>query len=392
MVLSDNLLDPPPDPIFGIQNEFAKDKRDYKINLTIGVYVDENGGKPAVMKAIKEAEKKLLQEEKTKNYLSIAGDEEYLSLTAKLIFNDLDQTRISMIQTVGGTSALKTGFELLKQAGFKDVSVSNPTWENHLQILDSLYYKVHTYDHRKASIDFNVYQEHLKHLPNSSVILLQSCNHNPTGIDFTKEQWEIISKICKQKNHYPFFDSAYQGFGDSLENDSWAINFFVEDFHDLMVAHSFSKSFAIYNERVGALFSVNKDAKGAEIVKKNLMKIVRVTYSNPPSHGALAIKHVFKDPHLKKIWEQELLESKRRINFNREKLAKGLEGIFTDIICKEVREGNGFFCGLPFTKEQIALLKNEYAIYMTGSGRISLPGLNQNHFSYVIDAFKKVKG
>ena len=391
MSLIGNLLDPGTDPIFGIQTEYVKDARDFKVNLTVGVYIDEKGGKPSIMEALKEAEAKLLEEEKTKNYLGIAGDEEYLSLTAKLVFGDFDHNRLSMIQTVGGTSALKTGFELLKQGGFTDVSVSDPTWDNHHQILDSLNYKVHTYAHRKAALDFTIYEKHLKNLPNGSAILLQVCNHNPTGIDFTKEQWGIISKICKEKSHYPFFDSAYQGFAHSLGEDTWAVKFFVENGHDLMIAHSFSKSFAIYNERVGALFAVNKDTKDAELVKRNLMKIVRVTYSNPPAHGSSSIKYVLKDEKLKKMWERELNQNKDRINSNRKKLAKALEGLFKDTTAKEIGEGNGFFCQVPFTKEEIARLKEEYGIYMTGSGRISLPGLNDACFSYVIDSFKKIR-
>lgn len=391
MALIDNLKDPGTDAIFGIQSEYRKDERDFKVNLTVGVYIDENGGKPPIMKALKAAEKGLLDAEKTKSYLGIAGDKEYLSLTAELVFGKIDEERLSMVQTVGGTSALSTGFALLKKNGMTVVSLSDPTWANHKQIVGSLGYKTVTYPQVDGVKNFSLVRDHLNGLDQGTVLLLQAKSHNPTGVDFTKDQWKEICLICKEKDLYPFFDSAYQGFATSLKEDAWAVRHFVEAGLDVMVAHSFSKSFAIYNERVGALFVVQKDKSLVPVVSRNLEKLVRVNYSNPPFHGAAAIKAVLKDENLCKLWQAELDTHRERINLLRAKFGDSLQGIFGNDVAATIKEGHGFFCQVPLSKKEICRLKEEYAVYMTGSGRVSLPGLSDNSFAYVIDSIRKVK-
>ncbi len=391
MTFIHELSDPGSDPIFGLQTEYKEDKREGKINLTIGVYTDEDGKPPAIMRALKKAEEQLLKQETTKNYLGIAGDEEYLTLTAKIVFGDIDQEKIIKIQSVGGTSALRTGFEFLKKSGFSHVSVSDPTWANHHQILSDLEYKVVTYPHKKAMGDFSIYTKHLHSLPEKSVVLLQAKCHNPTGIDFTKEQWMIVSEICKTRKFFPLFDSAYGGFAHSLEEDVWAIQYFVKQGHDLIVAHSYSKSFAIYNERVGALFAVIQDKNSRGIVMRNLLRLVRVNYSNPPAHGSSAIKTVLKTPELYKLWVDELSQQRNRINAIRKRLSDELKSIFDESVYLQTRDGSGFFCELPLTHDQINRMKKEFGIYITDSGRISLPGLLSKHFQFVIDSLKKVK-
>jgi aspartate aminotransferase len=391
MAIIDHMQDPGTDAIFGIQTEYRQDSRDFKVNLTVGVYVGEDGGSPPIMAALKAGEEKHLANEKTKNYLSIAGDPEYLSLTAKLVFGDMDFERVAMIQTVGGTSALRTGFEFLRKNGYSGVSLSNPTWANHKQIVGNLDYKVHSYPHVKGVKDFAIIRDHLRSLDEKTVVLLQAKCHNPTGLDFTKDQWREISTICKEKNLFPFFDSAYQGFATTLKDDSWAIRYFLDEGHDMMVAHSFSKSFAIYNERVGALFVVMQDKAMVPVIKRNLMKIVRVNYSNPPSHGAASIKEVLKNETLENIWLAELAEHRARINDIRERFGKALIPIFGQEIAGNIIDGHGFFCQIPLTGEEIVRLKDEYGVYMTGSGRVSLPGLRKECFSYVIETLKKIK-
>ncbi len=391
MAFIHHLSDPGTDPIFGLQTEYRKDERDFKINLTIGVYTDEDGKPPAIMRVLKKAEEQLLKQESTKNYLGIAGDEEYLTLTAKLVFGDIDQECLAKIQSVGGTSALRTGFEFLKKNGFSHVSISDPTWANHHQILSDLGYTIVTYPHLKAMSDFSVLIDHLYSLPEKSAVLLQAKSHNPTGIDFTKEQWMQISQICKKRKLFPFFDSAYQGFAHSLREDTWAISYFVKEGHDLFVAHSFSKSFAIYNERVGALFAVIQDKNSMGLVMRNLLRLVRVNYSNPPAHGSSCIKSVLKSPELYELWVEELSEQRNRINSIRERLSIELKPIFGQSVYLQVRDGSGFFCELPLTLAEITQLKKEFGVYVTDSGRISLPGLLNKSFQYVIDSLKKVK-
>ena len=205
MAIIDHIQDPGSDAIFGIQTEYRKDVRKEKVNLTVGVYVDEDGGSPPIMAALKMGEQKHLAMETTKNYLSIAGDSEYLALTAKLVFGDLDFQRAAMIQTVGGTSALRTGFEFLRKNGYSGVSLSNPTWANHKQIVANLDYKVYSYPHIQGIKDFAIICDHVRSLDDTTVVLLQAKCHNPTGLDFTKEQWVEISQICKEKNLFPFY-------------------------------------------------------------------------------------------------------------------------------------------------------------------------------------------
>lgn len=391
MALIDHMKDPGTDAIFGIQTEYRSDSRDFKVNLTVGVYEDEDGGDPPIMAALKLGEKKLLAQEETKNYLSIAGDPEYLSLTAKLVFGAIDLEKIAMIQTVGGTSALRSGFEFLRKNGYSSVSLSDPTWANHMQIVDNLEYKVITYPHIQGVKNFSIIRDHLRSLDEKTVVLLQAKCHNPTGVDFTKEQWQEISSICKEKKLFPFFDSAYQGFALSLNEDTWAIKYFLEQGHDIIVAHSFSKSFAIYNERVGALFVAVQDKLSVPLIKRNLMKMVRVNYSNPPFHGAGAIKEVLKDDELIKIWLDELESHRTRINDIRKRFGKALAPMFGQEVADQVSKGYGFFCEIPLTKQEISRLKEKFGVYVTGSGRISLPGLRGECFSYVIEALEKIK-
>jgi aspartate/tyrosine/aromatic aminotransferase len=391
MAIVDRLNDPGTDPIFGIQTEYRQDLRDFKVDLTVGVYVPDEGGKPPIMSTLKQAERRLIEEETTKAYLSISGDREFLEATAKLIFNDADQSRMAMVQTVGGTSALHLGFEFLRKNGYKTASISDPTWDNHNQILSDLDYEIVTYPHQQAVEDFSILVKHLHELPEKTVVLLQSKSHNPTGIDFTKAQWEEISSILKARDLFPFIDSAYQGFSQSLEEDAYVIGFLLDQGHDLFVAHSFSKSFAIYNERVGAFYAVIKDPKQVGLLQRNLNRLVRVNYSNPPAHGALAIRNILNDPHLKALWEKELEGYRNRINGIREKFSAALTPIFGEKFSASIKNGYGFFCQIPFTVEQVSRLKKEFGVYLTNSGRISLPGLNSKSFDYVMDCIRKVK-
>ncbi|MCH9621169.1 MAG: Aspartate aminotransferase [Chlamydiia bacterium] len=392
MSFIDDLINPGIDAIFGIQDEYKKDNRSSKVNLTAGIYLDEDKRPPAVMEAIKLAEQKLNKEETTKNYLSIVGDSNYLQMTEKLVLGDVDSSRIVKIQTIGGTSALSTGFHFLKDNGYENVSLSDPTWANHKQIVAKQGYRVFTYPYFDSIKNFEIFVDHLNSLPKKTICLLQARCHNPTGIDFSKEQWKIISKICLEKNLFPFFDSAYQGFADSLEEDNWVIRYFFEQGHEMFVAHSYSKSFALYNERVGALFVCIKDPGLSEVVKRHISKIIRVNYSNPPSHGSSTIKYVLNDGSLYQIWIDELSKQRNRINDIRKRFADKIKPIFGKELKDQIMSGRGFFCMLPLTKEQIHRLKVEFGVYMTNSGRISLPGLTMDCIDYVVQSIEKVKG
>lgn len=387
-----DLADPGVDAIFGIQDEYRQDNRTCKVNLTVGVYIDEDGNPPAIMEAIKQSEKDLITTEKTKNYLSIAGDTEYLNLTGKLVLGDVDTSRVVKIQTVGGTSALRTGFEFLKKSGYNNVLLSNPTWANHNQIVANLGYQVMKYDYFDSLKDFDGFIKQLKALPEKTVCLLQARCQNPTGVDYSKDQWKQISEVCKERKLFPFFDSAYQGFADSLEEDNWVIRYFFDQGHEMFVAHSFSKSFALYNERVGALFVCAKEANLTEIIKRHIMKIIRINYSNPPSHGSSSIKHILSDGDLYRVWIEELSKQRERINHIRKTFAEKVKPLFGEKISERIECGRGFFTLLPLSVEEIRRLKEEFGVYMTNSGRISLPGLRSDCIDYVVESIAKIKG
>ena len=392
MALLQNLSDPGVDAIFGIQDEYRKDKRTCKVNLTVGVYIDEDRQPPAVMRAIKEAERRLTDAEKTKSYIGIAGDDQYLALTQDIVLGDIDSSNIVRIQTVGGTSALRSGFEFLRKNGYSNVSLSNPTWANHKQIVGNLDYTVHTYPYMDTIKNFDLLVEHLKGLPEKTVCLFQARCHNPTGVDFTKDQWRQISLLCKENNLFPFFDSAYQGFADSLEEDNWSMRHFLEEGHEMFVAHSYSKSFALYNDRIGALFVRVKDKTLAQIVKRHIMKIIRVSYSNPPAHGSQSIKTILNDGELYKVWVEELQAQRERINDIRLRFSDKMKPYFEKDVINQIAKGRGFFCMLPLNREQIDRLKGEFGVYMTYSGRISLPGLAKDCIDYVVESIATVKG
>lgn len=391
MAIVDHIQDPGTDAIFGIQTEYRKDARPFKVNLTVGVYIGEESLTPPLMQALKVGEERVLEKETTKSYLGIAGDKEYLSLTAKLIFGKVEDSQFAMIQTVGGTSALRSGFDFLKKNGAEAVCLSDPTWANHKQIVNNLGYTISSYPQVAGVHDFSLVRDHLMGLSENTVVLLQAKCHNPTGVDFSKDQWKEISTICKQKKLFPFFDSAYQGFATSIKEDSWVVRYFLQEGHEMIVAHSFSKSFAIYNERVGALYVVMKDKGLIPVVQRNLERIVRVNYSNPPFHGAASIKEVLNDEKLRDQWIDELNHHRNRVNDIRKRFGASLVSIFGREIADTISNGHGFFCQIPLSREEIDRLKEEFGVYMTYSGRISLPGLRRDSFSYVVDAIKKVK-
>lgn len=385
-----NLEDPGLDPILGIQQTIANDPRD-TVNLTVGVYVPSEGGKPPILESIKKAEAFVLDEEKTKSYLPISGDREYLELTAKLIFQEPNFSDFCMFQTLGGTSALSTGFSFLHKLGIDQISVSNPTWSNHIAILQNIGFTIHRYDHYKAVEDFTSYIDHLQSLPKNTVVLLHASCHNPTGLDFSLEKMEKIAEICQKNSLIPFFDSAYQGFARSLEEDAKAINLFYDRGLDMFITHSYSKLFSMYNERVGALLFITKNASKKEVMNRIINKMIRVNYSNPSSHGSSVIKKILQESALTSLWKNELYAQRDRINKTRTMLSEKLQGVFGKQDLEQISGGNGFFSQLPLKKEEIDRLKKDFGIYLTSSGRMNVAALTDANFSFVVDALTKLR-
>ena len=386
----------PADPILGLTDAYKKDPRDNKVNLGVGVFKDEQGGTP-ILDSVKQAEKILVETEKSKGYLSISGNEEYGHHVQKLLFGDSDivsSGRAVTAQAPGGTGALRVGADFLtRHTTAKRVWISNPTWANHNAIFAAAGFEVAQYryynDAGKA-LDFEGMLEDLQQIPAGDVVLLHGCCHNPTGVDPTLEQWQQLATVAANKGWLPFFDFAYQGFAQGVDEDAAGLRAFVGQVDELIVSSSFSKNFGLYNERVGAFTLIAKTEEAATNAFSQIKVIIRANYSNPPAHGALVVTTVLNDPKLKAQWIDEVAMMRNRIKEMRElfvaKLAeKGAQQDFSFI-----NQQNGMFSFSGLSKEQVELLKKDYGIYMVGSGRINVAGMTKANLDYLCESIAAV--
>lgn len=386
MSLFQHIHDRGEDQIFGLQTVFKNDTRLEKVNLTLGVFVTEDGVIAPVLDVVKEAERFLLDHEETKTYLPIDGDHVFVGETGKLIFGKHYSDRIYGMQTVGGTSALRILFEFFRREISHLASVSHPTWPNHLEIIHGLDYQVDQHSYGATFLDFEHIKTHIAGLTKNTILLLQPSCHNPTGNDLNREQWETISDLCYEKKLIPFFDCAYQGLGRGFEEDVGPIRLFYERGHEMLVSYSFSKSMGLYNERVGAAYVVTKDCGDMEKLKRSLRMSIRTMYSNPPNHGAAVAKKILSDDGLKASWEGEVGRMRKRVQAIREILADLLTQKAKKDHYGYIRTGHGFFAMLDLSKEAIQSLRDEKGIYLTKNGRINLAGLNPSNIEYVAEA------
>ncbi|WP_367680327.1 amino acid aminotransferase [Candidatus Fukatsuia anoeciicola] len=390
----------PADPILGLAVLFEKDCRDKKINLGIGVYKDENGKTP-ILSSVKKAEQLLLNNETTKNYLSIDGLETFARSTQYLLFSNLNSVikRARSVQTPGGTGALRVAADfIVKQTGTKRVWVSNPSWPNHknvfsaagLEVLEYTYY-----DAKKHILDFNNLLNCLKNNAKANdVILLHGCCHNPTGIDPTKEQWDKLAELSASKKWLPLFDFAYQGFAKGLKEDAYGLRVFAEKHEELIVCSSYSKNFGLYNERVGACTLVAITSKNAEDALSQMKAIIRANYSNPPAHGAAVVATILNDEKLYKLWKYELSQMRERIQLMRKLFVKTLKikgaGDFSFI-----EKQNGMFSFSGLTEKQVLQLRNpklhnQFAVYAVNSGRVNIAGMTTRNMAALCEAIVTV--
>jgi aromatic-amino-acid transaminase len=387
----------PPDPILGLTEAFQADKNPQKVNLGVGVYQDGTGKVP-VLKVVREAEKRWYEKEDSKSYLPIDGVPLYNSEVKRLLFgNDsaiVKEGRAVTAQALGGTGALKLGGDFLKRfvpgAG---LYISAPSWENHRAVFESAGYTVGEYtyyDAQKQGVDFEGMLASLGKLPAKSIVLLHACCHNPTGVDLDAAQWSQVATLMKERGLIPYVDFAYQGFGAGIVEDALAVRAFAEAGAPFLIASSFSKSFSLYRERVGAITLVTESADEAKRVTSQLKRVIRTNYSNPSSHGAQVVALVLSDPELRKQWEAELTEMRERIQRMRglfvEKLAqKGVKRDFSFI-----ERQNGMFSYSGIALEQVRKLRSEFGLYIVDSGRICLAALNEKNVDYVTDSIAKV--
>lgn len=376
----------PADPILGLTEEFKADTRATKINLGVGIYKDETGNTP-VLATVKKAEAILLEKEKTKSYLSIPGTPEYGLAVQELLFgNDatiITEKRAQTAQAPGGTGALRVAAEFIKrQLGDVKVWISNPTWANHHGVFGAAGLETQQYSYYNAEtsdIDFDAAIADLSQASEGDIVLLHGCCHNPTGIDPTTEQWQVLAKLCIEKKLLPMFDFAYQGFARGVEEDAQGLRIFADQLPELLVASSFSKNFGLYNERVGAFTLVGKTAEQAATAFSQVKSIARVIYSNPPAHGAAIVTTILNNAELRAEWEQEVADMRDRIQEMRTLFVTTLKelGVTNDFSFIERQNGMFSFSGL--SKDQVTQLKTDFAIYIVGSGRISVAGMTKDN-------------
>lgn len=370
------------DPILGLADSFRSDTRENKINLGIGVYKDETGKTP-VLTTVKKAEKFLLENETTKNYLPISGIPEFGTVTQALLFGEqhpiITDKRARTAQAPGGTGALRIAADFIaQQTTSKRVWISNPTWPNHNTIFHAAGFEICQYDYYDAQnhgLDFAGMIASLSNAQAGDVVLFHGCCHNPTGIDPTLEQWRQLADMSAEKGWLPIFDFAYQGFANGLEEDAQGLRLFIENNREIIIASSYSKNFGLYNERVGACTIVANDSDTAERAFSQAKAIIRANYSNPPAHGASVVTTILSTPALKEEWIEELTTMRERIQRMRQLLVttlqeKGAKQDFSFIINQ-----NGMFSFSGLNKEQVERLRDEYGIYIVGSGRINVAGL-----------------
>lgn len=387
----------PRDPILGLNEAFNADPRKEKINLGVGIYFDEDGKIP-LLKAVARAEEFRQQAMAPRGYLPIEGIAAYDNAVQKLLFGQdsdvIQQQRVVTAQSIGGTGALKLGADFLKTLDTSGViAISNPSWENHRALFTSAGYDVQDYRYYEPAtngLDFSGMLEDLQALPQSSIIVLHACCHNPTGVDLTLDNWHEIIKVIQTKQHIPFLDIAYQGFGQGIEEDAAAVRLFAESGMAFFVSSSFSKSFSFYGERVGALSIVTHSTEEAQRVLSQVKRVIRTNYSNPPTHGATIVNMVLNNPELNALWQEELASMRKRIQQMRTLMvqqlkAKGAKKDFGFII-----EQHGMFSYTGLTAAQVERLREEFAIYAVSTGRICVAALNMKNIDAVTDAIVEV--
>lgn len=386
------------DPILSLMEAFGKDERTHKVNLSIGLYYNEDTIVPQ-LKAVKTALKNIEpSNDKVKLYLPMDGLKSYNEATQKLVLGTDSQARKDgravTIQTLGGSGALKVGADFLKKYfPESDVWVSQPTWENHIAIFNGAGINSHFYRYFDATtngVDIKGMLEDLKQIPAKGIVLLHPCCHNPTGADLTPAEWDRVIEVLKAGDLIPFLDIAYQGFGQGLEEDAYAIRAFDKSGMNFIVSNSFSKIFSLYGERVGGLSFICDDQATAQKVLGQLKATVRRIYSSPPTTGALVVDNVLNDAALTETWHAELKEMRERIIQMRELLKAKLTAALPERNFDYLTAQQGMFSYTGLTAEQVGILKDKYAIYLVRSGRMCAAGLNLKNIDYVADSVAEV--
>ena len=387
----------PRDPILGLNEQFNADSNPAKVNLGVGVYYDDNGKLP-LLECVQAAEKQMMEAPKPRGYLPIDGIAAYDSAVKGLVFGadsePVTSGRVATVQCIGGTGGLKVGADFLKRLDpDAKVLISDPSWENHRALFTNAGFAVESYPYYDAAtrgINFAGMLAALNAATAGTIVVLHACCHNPTGYDITAAQWDEVITVVKAKNLTPFLDMAYQGFGHGLSEDGAVIGKFVAAGLSFFVSTSFSKSFSLYGERVGALSVLCTDREEAGRVLSQLKIVIRTNYSNPPIHGGTVVAMVLNTPELRAQWEKELADMRVRIKAMRQKLVNGLKaaGVKEDMSFITTQIGMFSYSGL--SKEQMVRLRDEFGVYGTDTGRMCVAALNSKNIDYVCASIAKV--
>jgi aromatic-amino-acid transaminase len=387
----------PKDPILGVNEAFNADPNPGKVNLGVGVYVNEEGKIP-VLECVKRAEIAMAEKSAPRGYLPIDGIAAYDKATQSLVFGaDSDivkNSRAVTVQALGGTGALRVGADLLKLISPNSaVYISNPSWENHRALFSASGFEVRDYTYYHAatrSLDFPGFLAAIKAMPAGAIVVLHACCHNPTGVDPTMDHWKEIATAVRAGGLIPFLDMAYQGFGDGVTEDGAVVKLFAETPGPIFVSSSFSKSFSLYGERIGALSVVATDEAEAARVLSQLKRVIRANYSNPPTHGGALVAAALTDPQARAMWEKELGEMRNRIKSMRKMLYEALKKLAPTANFENILTQRGMFSYSGLSKDQVHRLRSEFGVYALDSGRICVAALNQRNVNYVAESIAKV--
>jgi aspartate aminotransferase len=387
----------PEDPILGLMAAYRKDPREQKIDLGVGVYQNDQGQTP-VMRAVKKAEDRLIEQQSTKTYQGIAGDPEYNHRVLDLLLGGdhpaLTDGRAVSLQAPGGSGALRIGAEVIRRANPEArLWVGTPTWPNHIPLLGSSGFQIEEYpyyDHNNHRINFESMLDTLQRVPQGDIVLLHGCCHNPTGSDLSLQQWQQVTELAQQRGFIPFIDIAYQGLGDGLEEDAQGLRLMASQLPELVIASSCSKNFGLYRERTGSTSFICKDAKQPPVVLSQAMSIARQTYSMPPAHGALLVSMILGDETLRDEWQNEVGEVRQRIQKMRQLLTDGIRDNAAGQSFEHIIQQKGMFSFLGISEAQLNSLREDFGIYIVNSTRINLAGINSGNIAYLSESILKV--
>jgi len=387
----------PRDPILGITEAFQADTNPKKVNLGVGVYIDD-GGKVPLLECVRRADRAILDNQAPWSYLPIDGLPAYDKAVQALVFGadsaTLTQGRGVTVQALGGTGALKVGADFLRRVSPNaQVLISDPSWENHRALFEGAGFSVSTYPYYDAAthgVDFAAMASALDTAPAGAIVVLHVCCHNPTGADLEPAQWAKVIEIVKARRLVPFLDSAYQGFAEGIEADGAVVRDFAQACSPVLVASSFSKSFSLYGERVGALSVATASPDEGARVLSQLKRVVRANYSNPPTHGGKAVATILTTPELRALWEEELGGMRERIRAMRRGLVERIHARVPGSDVGFVMRQRGMFSYSGLTKAQVVRLREEFSVYAIETGRICVAALNSHNIDYAADAIAAV--